>query len=215
MGKLRIHDWEQHQTFRKDRGTPPWIKVHRNLLTNTKWSYLSDEQKGQIISIWMIAADNNGHVEDDPRYLKKVCMLDSEPDIEKFIELQLLDRAGCHGDAIVTPQCQPDDAPEKRQRREETEYIPPLSPKLSTGVDKSVDNSQGVFKKRDSLPYDIWSLLNDKGEEQARSNCQGWDLMRLARIFNESVASGKIKRPKYPNKAFPAWCSNYTKGKRP
>lgn len=26
---LHVHDWDEHQSYRRDRGQPPWIKVHR------------------------------------------------------------------------------------------------------------------------------------------------------------------------------------------
>jgi len=89
--KIRVHDWDKWQTFRKDRGTPPWIKIHRCLMTCQKWASLSDGEKGQLVSIWIAAADNGGELPADPIVIKKVCQLDSEPDIEKLVELQLLD----------------------------------------------------------------------------------------------------------------------------
>ena len=53
MKTLKITGWEEYQTFRKDRGAPPWIKVYRTLLTSEKWSFLTDAEKGQLISIWL------------------------------------------------------------------------------------------------------------------------------------------------------------------
>jgi hypothetical protein len=91
MKNLHVHDWDIWQTFRKDRGTPSWIKMHRSLMTCQKWATLSDAEKGQMVSIWIIAADKGGYISKDPVVIKKICQLDSTPDIEKFIELQLLD----------------------------------------------------------------------------------------------------------------------------
>ena len=137
MEYLQIVDWEQEQSYRKDRGTPPWIKVYRNKMTNVAWSQLSDSEKGQFICIQLIAADSNGIVPADPVTLKKIAILDNLPNINKFIELGFLGKVGCQDANQMTTKCQPDDnqeikvvpqddnpETEKRQRRdrEETDY---------------------------------------------------------------------------------------------
>ena len=90
MKVIEINNWDKWQTYRKDRGTPPWIKVHRNLFSNQEWAILSDSEKGQLVSLWILAADKKGCIPNDPDMLKKLCMLDNSPDIEKFIELKFL-----------------------------------------------------------------------------------------------------------------------------
>ena len=90
MEYLRIRNWDRWQTFRKDRATPPWIKLYRNLLTNPEWVQLSDAEKGQLTSIWLIAADKGGKISADPTYLRKMCLLDTAPNIELFKELGFL-----------------------------------------------------------------------------------------------------------------------------
>ena len=84
---------------------------------------LSDSEKWHLIGIWIIAADRNGVISDDPKVVKKLIAADVEPDLEKFLSLQLLENVKNkrrRRDAIVTPKCQPNDAPET-----ETELIPP------------------------------------------------------------------------------------------
>lgn len=109
---LRCHEWDIHQSYRRDRNPPPWIKVHRNIMQNRKWARLSDAEKGQLISIWVLAADRDGQVPNDPFLLKKICMLDSEPNISRFIELGLLIPDGRHRDVNVTSTGRQSDAPE-------------------------------------------------------------------------------------------------------
>ena len=29
MNHITIHDWDEHQSYRKDRGQPPWIKLRQ------------------------------------------------------------------------------------------------------------------------------------------------------------------------------------------
>lgn len=119
MALLCMHDWDKWQSYRKDRGTPPWIKVHRGLFTSSKWAVLTDAEKGQLVSLWIAAADNGGCVPDDERILRKICMLDDSPDIDKFIDAGFIDPRKPRSDAKVTSTCQPDDAPETETETED------------------------------------------------------------------------------------------------
>ncbi len=112
MTYLHIKNWEEWQSYRKDRGTPPWIKVHRKLLTSPKWAVLSDAEKGQLISIWIVAADNGGKIPDSSVVIRKICQLDEEPNLKKFKDLGLMTSSGCQDDVKVASRCQPLDAPE-------------------------------------------------------------------------------------------------------
>lgn len=109
---LRIRNWDKWQSYRGDRNQPPWIKLHRCLAKNVEWAMLTDAQRGQLVCIWILAADSNGQVPASPGAIKKLAGLESEPDIE------LLQRLGfIEADAKVTPKlrqraagsgCQPD-----------------------------------------------------------------------------------------------------------
>lgn len=120
--KLHVHNWEKWQTYRTDRPPPPWIKIHRQAMLDPKWAALSDAQKGQLVCIWMLAAADNGVVPNDANFIRKVCALDVEPDLNIFQELGFLD-------AKVTAQRRrrnvkrmsprpANDAPEKRREEE-------------------------------------------------------------------------------------------------
>lgn len=64
--------------------------------------------------------------------------------------------------------------------------------------------------------FDILNLISEDGLMDARSHAPGWDIQGyLAPIYTQSVRNGKLQKPRSPNKAFPAWCKSYTKGKRP
>lgn len=127
---IRVHDWEKWQSYRNDRGIPPWIKVHRCLMTCRKWASLSDAEKGQLVSIWIAAADKDGSLPADPTVIRKICQLDNDPDIEKFLSLQLLDLFVCQDDANLTPRRRQLDAPEKKRE----EKIKELSSKPDDSV---------------------------------------------------------------------------------
>jgi len=114
---LRVHDWDEHQSYRKDRGQPPWIKVHRSLMRDAKWVQLSDAERGQLVSMWMLAADNNGDLPNNSALIAKLCFMEQAPNLEKFIDLGLFD------DANVTPEWRQCDANVTHQSRGEERRI--------------------------------------------------------------------------------------------
>lgn len=168
---MKIRDWETWQCYRRDRGTPPWIKVHRNLLSNQKWAKLSDAEKGQLVSLWIVAADSNGILPDDPKVLKKICQLDDEPNIKLFIELGLVVTSGCHDGVTMASTCQPDDAPETEA---ETDYNPSLSPlsgekeNLTTRGAKNGKRKTYSERLADAIKLGVEMSLRDAEQRQQR-----------------------------------------------
>ena len=125
QNSLQVHDWREWQSYRKDRGQPPWIKVHRCLMRDHKWVALTDTQRGHLISIWILAADNNGSIPDNPTLVKKLCYLEEIPDLDFFVNQGLLDRG-----VNVASEWRQHDHPETEAETEaetETEAEKPLS----------------------------------------------------------------------------------------
>jgi hypothetical protein len=130
---MKISNWDTWQTFRKDRGTPPWIKVYRNLLSNEQWVELTDSEKGQLVSIWILAADKDGTIPDSPKMIQRMAMLDTLPNLSKFIELGFLTTT-CqpHDNQEINP-CPQHDAPEESrveesrvEKRQSSRFTPPV-----------------------------------------------------------------------------------------
>jgi hypothetical protein len=130
MNYLMVHDWDEHQSYRKDRGQPPWIKVHRHILRNLKWVGLTDMERGHLVAIWLLAADNDGIIPDSPEVVQKLCFMSDRPNLSKFKALGFLDSTGCHGDVILTSERRQGDAPEENRVEENRveEITPPISP---------------------------------------------------------------------------------------
>ena len=118
MNYLTVRNWDTWQSYRADRGQPPWIKLHRALLRDVEWGYLTDAQKGQLASMWMLAADKGGKIPNDPKIIKKFCGLDKEPDLELFVGHGFLE-----GDAKVTPTRRQVDANMTPQSRSEEDRV--------------------------------------------------------------------------------------------
>lgn len=118
MDYLRIRNWEKWQTYRRDRGQPPWVKVYRRLMNDPDWLMLEDYERGQLVSLWVLAADRNGSIPADPGVLQSLCRLTRPPDLDRFLSLQWLEKprkkrrrsdangatSGRHDDANVTPE---------------------------------------------------------------------------------------------------------------
>ena len=123
-GTLKVANWREWQSYRSDRGQPPWIKVHRRLLRNPEWVQLSDAARAHLVSIWILAADKDGEIPDSPELIQRFCCLDSPPDLDKLASLGfLLPAKKRRGDAKVTPTRRQGDAPEAEAEeiREEAE----------------------------------------------------------------------------------------------
>lgn len=131
----RIRNWEKWQSYRGDRGQPPWIKVHRCLMRNDGWVQLTDAQRGHLVSIWLLAADRDGQIPASPQLIQKLCYLDQPPDLQLLMDLGFIEedneatppRRQC--DAKTTPRRRQHDAPEA-----EADKNPPYPPNGGTSV---------------------------------------------------------------------------------
>jgi hypothetical protein len=82
--KLRVKKWEVHQTYRADRGQPPWIKLYAALFTDAGWNKLGDLQKCQLMHLWVLASLDCGHV-DYTTVSHKAVSLDTPIELDRFI----------------------------------------------------------------------------------------------------------------------------------
>ena len=119
---LTVIEWGKWQNYRRDRGQPPWVKVYRRLQRNSKWVSLTDAQRGQLVSIWMLAADHDGVIAAPAGTLEafvgRVCAL-SEP-----LDMAPIARAGFitwqPGDAKVATKRRQGDAKVTAQRQRQS-----------------------------------------------------------------------------------------------
>ena len=122
---MRVKDWDRWQTYRKDRGQPPWIKLHRQVMRNAEWVQLTDAERGQLVAMWLLAADKDGELPNDRDLIAKLCYMETPPDIEMFARRGFLEL-----DDTVTPERRQGDNPEtekirEEKRREETDTASP------------------------------------------------------------------------------------------
>lgn len=88
-GYLRIVNWAEYQHYRDRR--PPWIKLHRDLLTSRTWVALDDASRVLAIACMVIAADTNNKIPYDPEFLQRRAYLSSKPDLSPLIAIHFLE----------------------------------------------------------------------------------------------------------------------------
>ena len=193
MTTIRVTNWGKWQSYRRDRGAPPWIKVYRNLMSNAEWVSLTDAEKGQLVSIWLVAADKGGEVPADPAILRKVCQLDERPNINKFIELGFMSPNGCQDAAKLTTERRQVDAPEtetetETERKREgaltqtvavaksadpTPDLPPIPESLKRGTRLSLESLPNDWRgfcqaeRPDLDPERMWAIFQDHWRAKA------------------------------------------------
>lgn len=138
---LYVRNWEHWQSYRSDRGPPPWIKVHRRLMQDMEWSMLTDAEKGQLVSLWILAADRNGWIPGEPRVLQRLACLEAEPDLSRFKDLGFLSTSGSQDDANATSQRRQPVAPEERRGEESTPLNPPTADVTATSQRRQAEQS--------------------------------------------------------------------------
>lgn len=139
MAGIRVKNWDKWQSYRRDRGQPPWIKVHRCLMRNLEFVALTDAQRGQLLAMWLLAADHDGVIPASPRLIQKLCFMEQEPDLQVFEEYGFIEV-----DANVTPTRRQSDVPEE-SRGEENRKENRGEREERLSVDKSVDNSHKLM----------------------------------------------------------------------
>jgi hypothetical protein len=134
-------------------------------MSNSDWIGLSDAEKGQLVSMWIVAADKGGSLPDDPNMIRKMCILDGTPDINKFKMLGFID-------AKRTPRRRPVDAPETET---ETEKKKPCAPKNDALSDFNL----------------FWDAFNDKrGKDGA---LKSWVKIKANDYLVEQIVVGATK----------------------
>lgn len=119
MQYLRVKNWESFQHY-KDR-SPPWIKLHRDLLRDYHFLCLQDASKMQLMLIWLLASQLDNKIPADPEYIKAQIGIKGELNLKELIDNGFLTDdsntlADCKQSAIVETE-----AETYRTDREETE----------------------------------------------------------------------------------------------
>jgi hypothetical protein len=120
---FRIVNWRSFQHY-KERN-PPWIKLHRELLTSRAWISADDANRALMVALMLIAADTDNLIPADPAYIRRRAYLNTEPDFSRLLEVGFLERA-----STLLATCKQDARPETETETETEKTKPPRGSKI-------------------------------------------------------------------------------------
>lgn len=147
----RIVEWDHYQHY-KDRD-PPWIKLHRDLLTSRTWVALSDASRVLAIACMLIAAGTDNRIPANPDYLKRRAYLNKEPDFAPLVSAGFVE---CIND---------------NENRDVADASKPEQP-IASGTECSSEKRRDRVEKRrgETLPED-WSPTPEELEYARQQGC--------------------------------------------
>ena len=174
MDYLKIRNWDRWQTYRKDRGQPPWIKVHRCVMRNCEWVSLTDAERGQLVAMWLLSADHDGAIPASPEMIQKLCFMSKPPNLSKFTELGFIEDGWRQdGVTLASNGCQHDQpkAEESREEKNSSDFSEKFLFiwKSYPGTKKGgKQQAWKAWQKAKNIPDDLFEIFN-KQQKQKKS----------------------------------------------
>lgn len=172
MKYLRVKNWENFQHY-KDR-SPPWIKLHRDLLRDYEFRCLQDASKLHLMLIWLLASQMDNKIPSDVDFIKEQIGVKGNIDFKELIDKGFLvddskTLAVCKQVAIVETETETETEEEKKE----------VNPLLDVAVE-----SYNLMAEQNKLPKILKLSDARKTKLTARmKDCdgiEGWDeAMRL------------------------------------
>lgn len=184
MEYLKIRNWEKWQSYRADRGQPPWIKIHRRVMRNPEWVSLKDAERGQLVAIWLLAADHDGAIPASKAVIKRLCYLDNLPDLDKFVNLGFI----LPLDANVTSTRRQHDQPEA-EAKAETDKIREEKIDTKKIIPKEMEKTWDEFKqhriklRKPMTPYAEQLIIKKLLKYQSEG-------LEVEEIINQTIEKG-------------------------
>ena len=82
-GYLCIPNWDEMQHY-KDR-SPPWIKLHNELLESYEFECLQDASKAHLLCIWLLASRTGNKIKADSRWIARKIGANTEVNLDELI----------------------------------------------------------------------------------------------------------------------------------
>lgn len=151
-------------------------------MRNPEWVSLSDAERGQLVAIWLLAADHDGTIPASQELIQKICFMTEEPNLNKFAELGFID-----GD--MTSKRRPNDVQMCVQTRldktrKEKNYVQNCTNNFALfysayPIKRSKKKAFEAWKKtKPDIDVCLKAIENQKIEKQklkeAKEFCPGW-----------------------------------------
>ena len=83
-GYLCIPNWDEMQHY-KDR-SPPWIKLHNELLESYEFECLQDASKAHLLCIWLLASRTGNKIKADSKWIARKIGANTEVNLDELIK---------------------------------------------------------------------------------------------------------------------------------
>jgi len=118
---LYVKNWWRFQHYSKRN--PPWIKLHRDLLSDYGFSFLNRGQKGVLIQLWLVASKDDGVINNNLEEIRWQLHDDTmeQSDIDLLIDLGFLTRDDTREDRNASDASNARDAIQRREEKRKEE----------------------------------------------------------------------------------------------
>lgn len=113
MKLLRVKNWERFQHYK--RRSPPWIKLHRELLNDFAFQSLNDASRSHLMLIWVLAAGTDGTVPANAKFIAARIGASSAIDLDALTGSGLLE---------LIEDGAPEHQPKEKPKRERAKHSP-------------------------------------------------------------------------------------------
>jgi hypothetical protein len=181
MEYYTVRNWRRFQHYK--HRSPPWIKLHFEMLTSADWVMLDDASKLLAIACMLLASRNEGRVPADPSYIKRVAY------IQGVIKFKPLIDSGFLENPLAL-------ASESKQLR--TNALPETETETETETEKKeVDSRASQTKRaraRARIPLPENFSLSEKGKAhaQGRGFAEGQITSIAEQFENHHRAKGNL-----------------------
>src|SRR5215469_15533922 len=139
---IRIVNWERFQHY-KDRN-PPWIKLHREILTSRTWASSDDASRVLAIALMMLAALTGNKIPFDAAYIRRVAYLNQDPDFSELLAAEFIE---------IVDSSLADASKSHRNARPETEEETEAEAEIEPSPFSSKDFDLSLQKKKNKTEF--------------------------------------------------------------
>lgn len=121
MKYLSVRNWEKFQHYKAER--PSWIKFYASLLHDYAFLSLSDEARGHLCMIWLLAAETGNRIPADPEWVRQQIGSKKAPNLEKLVNLSFLRPCNFLNNSEKSCEKGPSEVETETEKETETEGV--------------------------------------------------------------------------------------------
>ena len=188
MNCIKVKDWDKFQHYKKR--SPPWIKLHTQLLDNDEFEKLPDESKAHLILLWLLnARKGNGKIAADEKRLTKKLSTKKKVKLQPLIEQGFIE---------MIASCKQSDSKVLDSDRGETEREAETEEKAKKQFTSPTIEQINQYCKEKNIYIDAADFVEFYGSKGWMVGCSKMKDWRLAVCRATKWEINKNKQPKPP-----------------